>query len=90
MGSTGVSAGMTGGTVASAPIPKSQVSVSSRAYEGSYGRSPRGAGTWIFFTDSARNDFDNAITVSGSYASAKKQAIEEAAKRGKKNLYLGT
>lgn len=71
-------------------IPESLVSISSYAYEGAYAKKPRGTGSWFFFPDRGREDFDNAIQVYGSYTEAKKKAIKEAARRGISTLYVGT
>ena len=70
-------------------IKPSQVTVNSDYYQAVNGR-PRGNGTWFFFPDRNRNDFTNAISFSGSYSEARKRAQEEAARRGWRNLYVGT
>lgn len=70
-------------------IKSSEVDVSDTYYRGTLG-SPRGYGNWAFFPDSARNDMDNALFISGTYSDAKNKAKKEAAKRGWGRLYLGT
>ena len=70
-------------------IKASEVDVSDTYYRGTLG-SPRGYGNWAFFPDSARNDMDNALFISGTYSDAKNKAKKEAAKRGWGRLYLGT
>lgn len=70
-------------------IKASEVDVSDTYYRGTLG-SPRGYGNWAFFPDSARNDMDNALFISGTYSDAKNKAKNEAAKRGWGRLYLGT
>ena len=70
-------------------ISPSQVEVDNTYYTALNG-STRGKGTWFFFPDKAREDFTNAITVNGTYSAAKKEAQQEAARRGFKRLYVGT
>lgn len=70
-------------------ISASRVEVSNDAYR-TFAGTPRGYGNWAFFPDRGRDDIDNAIFISGSYAEAKKKAQKEAAKRGWGRLYLGT
>ena len=43
-----------------------------------------------FSPDSARDDIDNALFISGYYSDAKNKAKQEAARRGWGRLYLGT
>lgn len=90
MGSTGTTAGpVNTGNQTRTSIPKSNVTVNVTMAAGLNG-APRGTGTWVFFTDRARSNFDTAITVYGKYSDAKKQAIAIAAERGDDKLYLGT
>ena len=57
-------------------IPKSQVSVSTSAYQFSAGKMPSGSGNWGFDIGS------ETVFFSGSYSDAKKKAIAYAAQRG--------
>lgn len=70
-------------------IKASEVDVSDTYYKGTVGN-PRGYGNWAFFPDSARDDIDNALFISGYYNDAKNKAKREAARRGWGRLYLGT
>jgi hypothetical protein len=56
---------------------------SSRQYEASHGRAPRGRGGWGFFFDYAR-DASAAwwAPVGASYSEAKRAAVAEARRRG--------
>lgn len=75
---------------ATPPIKPSQVDVNDSTYVGAYGHKPRGYGNWLFFPTSDYNNFNEAITVMGTYSEARKRAREEAAWRGWWNLYLGS
>ena len=66
-----------------AAIPASRVSVSTSAYQGSHGSTPRGSGTWAFDIGSETKFF------SGKYSDAKKKAINYAAQKGISNIKVG-
>lgn len=69
-------------------IPKSQVSVNSDRWFGANGKNPTGYGNWAFYLGPERDE--NVIFFTGKYSDAKRQAVEEAARRGYKNITVGT
>jgi hypothetical protein len=58
------------------------VEVNTREYEFAHGRRPSGRGSWAF--SFCRNETDTAklFWVNGLYREAKKQAVQEAKRRG--------
>ena len=69
-------------------IPKSNVIVLDGYFRIEHKKAPRGFGEWWFDTHPYPKEFSNTITVRGLYSEAKKKAIEIAAERGCKFLYV--
>lgn len=65
-------------------VPKSSVEINSDRFRAYNGKNPSGFGTWAF------NMGGDVVFFSGKYSDAKKQAIEEAARRGVRRVTLET
>lgn len=72
-------------------MTRSTVTVSTRSYEASHGRQPRGTGSWAFFFDGER-DVAQAWWSSGSapYREARAAAVAEARRRGASSVEVGS
>lgn len=58
------------------------VEVNTREYEFAHGRRPSGRGGWAFAFRRNETDMGKLFWVSGLYSEAKKQAVQEAKRRG--------
>lgn len=65
--------------------------IETREYELTYGKTPRGRGSWAFFFDGDEDALKAFFTPgSTTYKEARKLAIAEAAKRGATRIEVGT
>jgi hypothetical protein len=62
---------------------------STREYEFTHGRQPRGFGNWAFFFDGDRTN-GGAFWFHGQYGAARKAATVEARRRGAEDVEVGT
>ena len=66
--------------------------VNTTDFEFSHGRKPRGRGSWAFFfeRDRRNHDVQDAFWHHGSFTEAKKAAVEEARRRGARDVFVGS
>ncbi len=63
--------------------------VSTTAYQFAHGKHPRGEGCWAFFFD-GNEDVTQAKFFFGTFAAARKQAVEYAKAHGHKSVAVGS
>lgn len=79
------------GSVQVAAVVPSRVEVSTREYEFSHGKAPRGFGSWAFFFDDRSMRVEDAFWVNQStFADARRAARVEAARRGCDTVFVGS
>ena len=66
------------------------IMVSTREYEGSHGRKPRGFGHWAFWMGRDTSDIDKAMWFSGMYTDAVRQAKQKAQELGVSVITVGS
>ena len=67
-------------------ISKNQVKVNTTEFEHSWGRAPRGNGSWAFHFGS----FESVFFVDGSFTVAKAEAVRRAVETGNREVFVGS